>query len=103
VEKYAKCTNVAAPFLRGLTWGWDRRSVDVLLAEPDPDPRAGLRVLLETVVDTNVVAGAETWLEVLELIRRVHPNVVVIDRAPSRPNATETTQQTLRSEAVDGR
>jgi DNA-binding NarL/FixJ family response regulator len=53
--------------------------IRVLLADDHPVVRTGIRVLLEKAYDIKVVAEAATGAEVLPLIERATPDILVLD------------------------
>lgn len=53
--------------------------VRVILADDHPLIRQGLKVMLETSQDVEVIAEAETGRELVELARSLNPEVVVVD------------------------
>ena len=56
-----------------------RRPITVLVAGDFPVLRAGVRCLLDTVDDFEVIAEAGVWEEVCLLCERYSPDVAVID------------------------
>ncbi|WP_308292343.1 response regulator transcription factor [Promicromonospora umidemergens] len=69
---------------------------DVLLADDDPVVRFGLKMMLSGAADLRVVAEASDGAEAVELARRHHPDVVLMDiRMPGTDGLTAT--ETLRS------
>ena len=53
--------------------------IRILIADDHPLFRAGLRALLESVADTEVVGEAATGEEAVELALALTPDVVVMD------------------------
>jgi DNA-binding NarL/FixJ family response regulator len=53
----------------------------VLIADPDPRVRRGLRALLETQPDMVVIGEADTAEEVVKGAAVLHPSVVLLDLA----------------------
>ena len=67
--------------------------IRILIADDHPLFRAGLRSLLESVPDTEVVGEATTGPEAVELTRTVRPDVVVMDINMPDLNGIEATRQ----------
>lgn len=67
--------------------------IAVLLAEDHQIVREGLRKLLETEADIEVVGEAVTGREAVEMVRKLRPDVVVMDIAMPSLNGLEATQQ----------
>jgi DNA-binding NarL/FixJ family response regulator len=65
--------------------------IRILLADDHPVVRDGLRALLATQPDMEVIGEAANGREALGLARRVHPDVVVMDIAMPELNGIETT------------
>jgi DNA-binding NarL/FixJ family response regulator len=55
------------------------RRTRVLIADDRPGARAGLRVLLATRPEIELVGEAADGQEALELVERYHPDVVLLD------------------------
>jgi DNA-binding NarL/FixJ family response regulator len=74
----------------------DTPAIAVLIADDDPVVRFGLRMMLSGAADLRVVAEASDGAEAVELARRHHPDVVLMDiRMPGTDGLTAT--ETLRS------
>jgi DNA-binding NarL/FixJ family response regulator len=71
--------------------------VRVLLADDHTLVRAGLRKLLESVPDVEVVGEAQDGLELLELAASLQPDLVVLDIAMPGLNGLETASRLTRS------
>jgi DNA-binding NarL/FixJ family response regulator len=71
--------------------------IRILIADDHPLFRTGLRSLLESVADTEVVGEAETGTEVVELARTLTPDVVVMDLNMPEVNGIEATRQIVQS------
>ena len=67
--------------------------IRILIADDHPLFRAGLRALLESVPDTEVVGEATTGAEAVELTRTLRPDVVVMDINMPGLNGIEATRQ----------
>lgn len=65
----------------------------VVIAEDMPIVRAGLRLLLESADDMEVVGEASTGSEVLDLIPRVRPDVVLMDITMPEMDGLEATKR----------
>ncbi|MFZ2307105.1 MAG: response regulator transcription factor [Rhodoferax sp.] len=71
--------------------------VRVLLADDHTLVRAGLRKLLESIPDMDVVGEAGDGLELLELTERLQPQLVLMDIAMPRLNGLETTGRLVKA------
>jgi DNA-binding NarL/FixJ family response regulator len=69
------------------------KRITVLLADDHTVVRQGLRSLLEAEGDIEVVGEAATGREAVELARKLHPTVVVMDIAMPLLNGLEATRQ----------
>ncbi|HEX2981593.1 MAG TPA: response regulator transcription factor [Anaerolineaceae bacterium] len=67
--------------------------VDILLADDHHVVRQGLRSLLETQADMNVVGEAANGLETIELVQKLHPQVLVLDIMMPGLNGMEVTRR----------
>ncbi len=70
--------------------------IQVLLADDHTIVRQGLRVLLEAETDIAVVGDAETGRQALQLAKKHHPDVVVMDVAMPVLNGLEATRQLVK-------
>jgi DNA-binding NarL/FixJ family response regulator len=68
-------------------------SIRILIADDHPLFRDGLRALLESVSDTEVVGEATTGDEAVELARTLTPDVVVMDLNMPALNGIEATRR----------
>jgi len=73
------------------------KRITVLLAEDHVIVREGLRALLETESDIQVVGEAETGRQAVRLTRTLRPAVVVMDIAMPLLNGLEATRQILQA------
>ena len=71
--------------------------ITVLLADDHRIVREGLRGLLEAEGDLEVAGEAETGRQAVELARKLHPRVVVMDIAMPLLNGLEATRQILKA------
>ncbi len=71
--------------------------ITVLLAEDHAIVREGLRSLLELGGDLEVVGEAATGRQAVDLARKLHPTVVVMDIAMPVLNGFEATRQILHA------
>ena len=69
------------------------KRIAVLLAEDHQIVREGFRSLLKHEGDIEVVAEAETGRQAVQLTRKHHPDVVVMDIAMPLLNGLEATRQ----------
>jgi DNA-binding NarL/FixJ family response regulator len=70
-------------------------SIRVLIADDHPLFRGGLRALLESVADVQVVGEATTGEEAVELAHSSHPDVVVMDLNMPGLGGIEATRRIL--------
>ncbi|MFJ3405343.1 response regulator [Promicromonospora sp. NPDC090134] len=69
----------------------DEPAITVLIADDDPMVRFGLKMMLDGAPDLDVVAEAGDGAEAVELARRHHPDVVLMDiRMPGTDGLTAT-------------
>jgi two-component system, NarL family, nitrate/nitrite response regulator NarL len=71
--------------------------ITVLLADDHVVIREGLRALLETEADLEVVGEAQTGRQAVQLTKRLLPAVVVMDIAMPLLNGLEATRQILKA------
>ncbi len=69
------------------------KKIAILLADDHRIIREGLRALLESEDDLTVVGEASSGREAVELTRRLHPDVVVMDIGMPLLNGLEATRQ----------
>jgi DNA-binding NarL/FixJ family response regulator len=69
------------------------KRITVLLSEDHEIVREGLRKLLETELDIEVVGEADTGRQAVALTKKLHPAVVVMDIAMPVLNGLEATRQ----------
>ena len=72
-------------------------AVRVLLADDHTLVRAGLRKLLESMPDIEVVGEAGDGLALLELAEQLHPNLVLMDIAMPGLNGLEATARLVKA------
>jgi len=72
------------------------KKITVLLADDHGVVRQGLRVLVETEGDIEVVSEAKTGREAIDMTLRLHPNVIVMDIAMPLLNGLQATREILR-------
>ena len=75
------------------------KHITVLLAEDHMIVREGLKSLLATEDDIEVVGEAATGREAVEMVRQLRPAVVVMDIAMPQMNGLEATRQILKAGA----
>ncbi len=71
--------------------------ITIILAEDHLIVREGLRALLQTEKDIEVIAEADDGHQAVDLTRKLSPSVVVMDIAMPLLNGMEATRQILRS------
>jgi DNA-binding NarL/FixJ family response regulator len=67
--------------------------IKVLLAEDHTIVRKGLRSLLENQDDIKIIGEAENGREAVEMVERLHPNVVLMDISMPSLNGIEATRR----------
>jgi DNA-binding NarL/FixJ family response regulator len=72
------------------------KSITVLLVEDHKIVREGLRALLRAETDIEVVAEADSGRHAVELMEKLHPDVIVMDIAMPGLNGIEATRQILK-------
>jgi DNA-binding NarL/FixJ family response regulator len=73
------------------------KSITVLLADDHIIVREGLKKLLETESDIEVVGEASTGRKAVELAQKLRPDVLVMDIAMPQMNGVEATRQILKA------
>ncbi len=68
-------------------------TISILLADDHHVVRTGIRNLLETEADFNVIGEAATGLEAVQMIEKLNPDVVVLDLMMPGLNGLEVTRQ----------
>ena len=74
------------------------KPITVLLAEDHMIVREGLKKLLESESDIEVVGEATTGRQAVELAEKLHPAVIIMDIAMPQMNGLEATRQILKSQ-----
>jgi DNA-binding NarL/FixJ family response regulator len=72
------------------------KKISILLADDHRVVREGLRVLVETEGDIQVVGEPKTGREAIDMTLQLHPNVVVMDIAMPLLNGLQATREILR-------
>lgn len=72
------------------------KQISVLLAEDHMIVREGLKKLLETEKDIDVIGEASTGRLAVEMTRKLRPHVVIMDIAMPQLNGMEATRQILQ-------
>ena len=75
----------------------DMKKITVLLADDHIVVREGLRMLVETEGDIEVVGEAKTGREAVDMTLQLHPSVVVMDIAMPLLNGLQATRQILQN------
>ena len=76
--------------------------ISVLLADDHHVVRQGLRVLLESVPDFSVVGETGDGLEAVDLIKRLNPDVLVVDLMMPGLNGLEVTRRASKASPQTG-
>jgi len=71
-------------------------SIRILLADDHTLMRQGLRHILESQPDFDIVAEASSGIEAVEAARQHHPDIAVVDVAMRELNGIEATSQILK-------
>ena len=72
------------------------QKITVLLADDHTVVRQGLRALLEAEEDMSVIGEAENGRQAVQMVKRLQPDVVVMDIAMPTLNGLEATRQVTR-------
>ena len=72
------------------------RKITVLLADDHTVVRQGLRMLLAAEPDMSVVGEADNGLQAVQMARKLHPDVVVLDVAMPHLNGLQVTRRITR-------
>jgi DNA-binding NarL/FixJ family response regulator len=71
-------------------------NVTIVIAHDHDIFRQGLRLLLEEQEDFSVMADATTGLEAIQLVRALHPDILVVDFMMSDLSGPEVTRRVRR-------
>jgi len=71
-------------------------AVQILLADDHTLMRQGLRHILESHADFEIIAEASSGIEAVDAVRRHKPDVAIVDVAMKELNGIETTAQILK-------
>jgi DNA-binding NarL/FixJ family response regulator len=74
------------------------KKITILLADDHMVVRQGLRALLSTEKDFEVVGEAETGRQAVEMVRQLHPNMVLMDIAMPSLNGLEASRQITKED-----
>ncbi|HXK07518.1 MAG TPA: response regulator transcription factor [Verrucomicrobiae bacterium] len=77
-------------------------AVRILLADDHTLMRQGLRHILETCADFDIVAEASSGIEAVEAARRLKPDIAIMDVAMKELNGIEATAQILKQSPQTG-
>ncbi|HTP35766.1 MAG TPA: response regulator transcription factor [Candidatus Acidoferrales bacterium] len=77
-------------------------AVRILLADDHTLMRQGLRHILETCADFDIVAEASSGIEAVEAARRLKPDIAIMDVAMKELNGIEATAQILKHSPQTG-
>ena len=95
-EVHARHRTVAGT---GGHWRGGTRTMIVMLADDHPTFRRGLRALLETESDIQVIAEARDGRETLDMVERLEPDVLVLDMVLPGLDGAEVTRR-IRSRGL---
>src|SRR4051812_34815945 len=73
----------------------DRLTIRAIVVDNHPIMRAGIRALLQTLRDVEVVGEANNGLEGIELVKSLEPDVVFMDIAMPVLSGLATTERML--------
>ena len=73
--------------------------ISIVLADDHPVVRFGVRALLQTEPDFNVIGEAGDGLEAVRLVERLQPDIIVLDLMMSGMSGLEATRQMTRKSA----
>ncbi|MEJ2599428.1 MAG: response regulator transcription factor [Anaerolineales bacterium] len=77
------------------------QSIKILIADDHPLFRKGMKTLLETVPEFNVIGEASTGQEVIDLANSLHPDLILMDlQMPDGSGLSATRQITVTSPDV---
>ena len=74
----------------------DKRRIKILIVDDHAVVRSGLRTILETEPEFEVVGEAGTGRDALATVQELTPDIVLMDLALPSPNGIETTQRLKR-------
>jgi len=80
--------------------GEDTDIVNVLLVDDMAMVREGLRTVLQNYPNVSVVAEAENGQEAVELARKLHPDVIIMDVNMPKLNGIDATRQIVRESSA---
>src|SRR3954453_4305762 len=78
-------------------------SVRVLIADDQALVRAGFKMILEAEPEIQVIGEAEDGVEAVEMIKRLKPDVALMDIRMPRLNGLEATRQVVNGAETDTR
>jgi two-component system, NarL family, response regulator NreC len=73
------------------------RVVEIVLVDDHQVVRQGLRALLDAEADFRVIGEAGEGLEAIQLVERLHPDVLIVDLMIPNLNGLEVTRQVAQS------
>jgi len=68
------------------------REITIMLADDHPVVRLGLRTLLEKEQDFRIVGEADDGLRTVEMVKSLHPDVLILDLMMPGMNGIEATR-----------
>lgn len=72
------------------------QKITILLAEDHTIVRQGFRLLLEAEADITIVGEAANGRQAVQLVKKLRPNIVIMDIAMPQLNGLEATRQIVR-------
>lgn len=74
-------------------------NIRVILADDHDIMREGLRLILKQVPDVEIVGEAKDGREALDLVRKLHPQLVIMDIGMPNLNGVEATRQIVADDS----
>jgi DNA-binding NarL/FixJ family response regulator/class 3 adenylate cyclase len=88
------------PPLRTLVSGGDGDRLSVLIADDQALVRAGFRMILDAETDVDVVGEASSGIEAIAEVRRLRPDIVLMDVRMPEMDGIEATRQLLGEDGL---
>ncbi len=71
-------------------------SIRIMLVDDHTLVRAGFRSLLESLPDVEIIAEANNGYDAIEMVKKLHPDLVLMDIAMPGINGLETTERIIK-------